>query len=316
MDIVYFLIQQMMYFVVPLMIVALAGMFSERSGIINIALDGTMIVGAFCGILFINLTQGAWSGQVQLLIAILIAAAAGMLFMMFHAFASINLNASQIISGIALNYIAPALSVFFARVMFGYQRIPFTNSFTIKKVPVLGDIPLIGRIFFQNTYISIYIGVIILFASWLLVFKTRFGLRLRACGEHPQAAESVGIKVKKMRYAGVLISGLLAGIGGIIFVIPTSNVFSGTVAGYGFLALAVLVFGQWKPFKILLASLIFGLAKTISSAYSGIPFLAALGLSPYIYKMIPYVFTIIMLIVTSRNPQAPKAEGKPYVSAS
>lgn len=316
MDIIVFVVQQMMYFVIPLLIVALAGMFSERSGIINIALDGTMIVGAFCGILFINLTGKTMSGQGQLLIGILIAAIAGMLFMALHAYASINLNASQIISGIALNYIAPALAVFFARIMFGYQRIPFNNTFVIKKVPILGDIPIIGRIFFQNTYILVYLGVLLLFVSWVVVFKTRFGLRLRSCGEHPQAAESVGIKVRKMRWAGVLISGVLAGIGGIVFVIPTSTDFSGTVAGYGFLALAVLVFGQWKPFKILFASLLFGLAKTISSAYAGIPILAGLGLSPYIYKMIPYIFTVLMLVLTSRNPQAPKAEGKPYISAS
>lgn len=313
MDTLYFIVQQMMYFIIPLTIVALGGMFSERSGVSNIALDGTMIVGAFFGTLFINLTQDKWSGQSQLLAAILIAGIVGVLFMLFHAFASINLNAAQLISAISLNLIAPALTVFMARVIFGYQRIPFKNTFLIKKVPILGDIPVIGNMFFQNTYITIAIGIIILIASSVLLYKTRFGLRLRACGEHPEAADSVGINVRALRYWGVLISGFLAGIGGIIFIVPTTNTYSCNVAGYGFLAIAVLVFGQWRPKKIFLAAIAFGLAKTISSAYSGISFLAALGWSPYIYKIIPYAFTILMLIISSRNPQAPRAAGKPYL---
>ena len=315
MNIVFFLTQQMMYFIIPLVVVALAGMFSERSGIINIALDGTMIIGAFASIVFINLTQDYISGQGQLLIALVVAGIAGTVFMLFHAFACVNLNASQIISGVALNLVAPAITIFFARVFFGSQRIPFNNTFMINRVPLLGDIPVIGRMFFQNTYITTFFGIGLIFISSIVVFRTRFGLRLRSSGEYPQAAESVGINVHLMRYSGVLISGFLAGMGGLIFVIPTSNVFAGTVSGYGFLALAVLVFGKWKPYRILMAAVLFGLAKTISSAYTAIPWLDSLGLSVYVYRMLPYVFTIIMLIITSRNPQAPKAAGKPYVSS-
>ena len=313
MDVLYFICQQMMYFVIPLTIVALAGMFSERSGVMNIALDGTMIIGAFCGALFINLTQDSWSGQGQFLAAMLIAAAAGTIFMSLHAFASINLNAAQTISGISMNLIAPALVIFLARVLFGYQRIPYANTFMIRSIPVLGDIPVIGQMFFKNTYISTWIGIAIVIISQIVLYKTTFGLRLRSCGEHPDAASSVGINVRRFRWSGVLISGFLAGLGGIVFIIPTSNMFSGNVASYGFLAIAVLVFGQWKPKKIFVSAIIFGLMKTISSGYSGIPFLASLGLSPYVYKIIPYAFTILMLIVSSRNPQAPMACGKPYI---
>jgi simple sugar transport system permease protein len=185
----------------------------------------------------------------------------------------------------------------------------------IYKVPVLGSIPVIGRLFFQNAYITTYLGILIMLGAWYLVYKTRFGLRLRSAGEYPQAAASVGIDVKKLRYAGVLISGFLAGMGGIIFVVPTSNVFTGTVAGYGFLSLSVLVFGQWKPQKIFFSAILFGLAKAVASAYSAIPFLVALNLPSEVYKMMPYVFTVFMLILTSRNPQAPRSLGKPYIAS-
>lgn len=313
MSVVYFICQQMMYFVIPLTVVALAGMFSERSGVMNIALDGTMIIGAFCGTLYINLTQGTQSGQGQYICAMLIAAVAGTAFMALHAFASVNLNAAQTISGISMNLIAPAMAIFLARVLFGYQRIPYSNTFMIRSVPLLGDIPIIGPMLFQNTYISTWIGMAIMLISHLVLYKTKFGLRLRSCGEHPEAASSVGVNVRAYRWLGVLLSGFLAGLGGIIFIVPTSNTFSGNVAAYGFLAIAVLVFGQWKPLKIFASALVFGLAKTISSGYSGIPFLAGLGISPYIYKIIPYAFTIVMLVLSSRNPQAPRAVGKPYI---
>ncbi|WP_099468930.1 ABC transporter permease [Konateibacter massiliensis] len=312
MNIVFSIFQQTMFFTIPLLIVALGGMFSERSGIINIALEGIMIMGAFVSILFINQTQGFLSGQTQLILAVLVAAAAGMLFSLFHAFASINMKADQTISGTALNLFAPAFAIFFARILQGVQQIQFTNTFRIESVPGLGSIPVIGNLFFKNTYITTYIGFLILIVSTVVLYKTKFGLRLRACGEHPQAADSVGINVYKMQYAGVLISGALGGIGGLVFVVPTSTNFNATVAGYGFLALAVLIFGQWHPIRILFASVFFGLMKTIAASYSGIPILASLGVPSYIYKMIPYIMTLIVLVFTSKNSQAPRAEGIPY----
>lgn len=312
MNVLFSVFQQTMFFTIPLLIVALGGMFSERSGIINIALEGIMIMGAFCSILFINLTQGVLSGQPQLLLAILVAALSGMLFSLFHAFASVNMKADQTISGTALNMFAPAFAVFFARILQGVQQIQFNNTFRIESVPVLGRIPIIGDLFFKNTYITTYLGIFILVASTIVLYKTRFGLRLRACGEHPQAADSVGINVYRMQYFGVLISGALAGIGGLVFVVPTSTNFNASVAGYGFLALAVLIFGQWNPIRIMFASLFFGLMKTIAASYSGIPILATLGIPSYIYKMIPYIATLIVLVFTSKNSQAPRAEGIPY----
>lgn len=312
----YFIIQQMMYFSIPLLIVALGGLFSERSGVVNIALEGIMVIGAFSGIYFINQTQGALPGQPVLLLAILVAAAAGMLISLLHAYAAINMKADQVISGTAINIFAPAFVIFVARMLQGVQQIPFVNQFRINSVPVLGDIPVIGPLLFQNTYITTYIGVGILVISWLVLYKTRFGLRLRACGEHPQAADSVGINVYKMRYVGVLISGALAGIGGLVFVIPTSTNFNATVSGYGFLALAVLIFGQWKPWRIAGAALFFGFMKTLSAVYSGIPFLVGLGIPSNIYKMIPYVATLILLAFTGKTSCAPKAEGIPYDKGS
>lgn len=312
MEALYFLVQQTMFFAIPLLIVALGGMFAERSGVINIALEGIMVIGAFTSILFISFFQNSLPGQPILLIAILIAAASGVIVSLAHAYASINMKADQVISGTAINMFAPALAIFVVRMIRSVQQIPFVNQFRIESVPILGDIPVLGDLFFKNTYITTYMGIAILILSAALLYKTKFGLRLRACGEHPQAADSVGINVYKMRYAGVMISGALAGIGGLVFVIPTSTNFNATVSGYGFLALAVLIFGQWKPVRILMAAFFFGLMKTIASAYSGIPFFVALNFPSELYKMIPYIATLIVLAFTSKNSQAPKAEGIAY----
>lgn len=316
MDILYFVIQQMMYFSIPLLIVALGGLFSERSGVVNIALEGIMVIGAFCGTFFINKMQGVLPGQPVLILAMIVSILAGMVVSLVHAYAAINMKADQTISGTAINIFAPAFVIFVARAVQGVQQVQFINQFRVDSVPVLGKIPVIGPMFFQNAYITTYIGVAILVVSWLLLYKTRFGLRLRACGEHPQAADSVGISVYKMRYAGVLISGALAGLGGLVFIIPISTNFNATVSGYGFLALAVLIFGQWKPWKIAGAAVFFGLMKTISAVYSGIPILVGLGIPSNIYKMIPYVATLILLAFTGKNSQAPKAEGIPYDKGS
>lgn len=312
MNVIYFIFQQTMYFMIPLMIVALGAMFSERSGIINIALEGIMTMGAFTGILFINLTGRNMSGQSQLILAIIISMATGALFSLFHAYASINMKANQVISGTALNMFAPAFAIFIARVIQNVQQVQFSNTFRIGSVPVLGRIPVIGPLLFQNAYITTYIGILIFAVSTVVLYKTRFGLRLRACGEHPQAADAAGINVYRMQYAGVVISGALGGLGGLVFVVPTSTNFNADVAGYGFLALAVLIFGQWKPVKIMLASLFFGLMKAVAAAYSGIPLLISLGIPSYFYKMLPYIVTLVVLVFTSKNSQAPKAEGIPY----
>lgn len=318
MNILYLVVQQTMFFSIPLLIVALGGVFTERGGVTNIALDGMMIMGAFTSIFFINKMQGVMSGQVLLLLAILIAVLTGMIFSLLHAFASVNMKADQIISGTALNMFAPAFAIYVARMIQTnhVQQITFINTFRISSVPLLGDIPVIGGLFFRNAYITTYIGLLILILSVIIIYKTKFGLRLRACGEHPHAADSVGINVYRMRYYGVIISGGLAGLGGLVFVVPTSTQFNATVSGYGFLALAVMIFGQWKPVRVLFAAFFFGLMKTIASAYSVIPILSTSDIPSDVYKMIPFIATLIVLAFSSKSSQAPKAVAIPYDKGS
>jgi len=319
-NVLIFIVQQMMFFSIPLLIVALGGMFSERSGVVNIALEGIMIMGAFAGVMYIFITQNSdsssISGQVLLIIALVIAAVTGIIIALPHGYASIHMKSNQVISGTAINMLAPAFAVYVARMIRTVQQIPFTNQFYIESVPLLGNIPFIGPFFFQKTYITTYLGFVVLIISWIVLYKTPFGLRLRSCGEHPQAADSVGINVYKMRYIGVMISGALAGLGGLVFVIPTATTFDATVAGYGFLALAVLIFGQWRPGRILIAAFFFGLMKTISVAYTSISFLNRLPIPSAVYKMIPYLATLIVLTFTSKNSMAPKASGEPYDKGS
>lgn len=313
----YFVSQQTMFFAIPLLIVAIGGMYSERSGIVNIALEGIMVVGAFFGILFIKLMQNSWQSQWLLILALIIAGVCGAIYSLLHAFASINLNADQTISGTALNMLAPAMAIFIARMLFGRQQLDFSSSsFYIPKIPILGDIPFIGPMLFQNTYSIIYVGLLLFAICAFVISKTSFGLRLRACGEHPQAADSVGVNVKNIRYAGVIISGFLGGMGGLVFVVPSSTNFNATVSGYGFLALTVLIFGGWRSGGILKAAFFFGLMKTISSGYSVIPWLAQLNIPSGVYKMIPYLATLVVLTLFSTSSQSPKAAGIPYDKGS
>jgi len=209
----------------------------------------------------------------------------------------------------------PAAILLFAKMFFNSDGITTSMNFYIQKVPVLGDIPVIGRLFFQKTYLTIYIGFIIMAVVTVVFYKTRFGLRLRACGEHPQAADSVGINVYFMRYAGVSISGILAGIGGFFYSVGVmdGNVNGHTgVAGFGFLALAVMIFGQWRPGRILFAAMFFAFLRTLAYSVALIPFLNNLGINQTYYKMLPYVATMVVLAFTSKKSRAPKAEGIPY----
>jgi simple sugar transport system permease protein len=312
MNIFYFVMRMCLYFLIPLLVVALGGMFSERSGVLNIALEGIMIVGAFAGIMFTNSMQDTISGQGLLFLAMLVSLITGVLYTALHAFAAISLKADQTISSTALNMFAPAFCIFLARVVHGVQHIQFNNTFRIESVPVLSKIPILGPILFENAYVTTYIGLGVLVLSSIVLFKTRFGLRLRACGENPQAADSLGINVYKMRYAGVFISGALGGVGGLIYVVPTVSSYSCTVAGYGFLALSVLIFGQWQPIKIFFAALFFSLAMTVASAYQSIPVLAEAGLPEIFYKCLPYVITLVVLAISSKNSHSPRAAGQPY----
>lgn len=309
-NIIAFNFQQTLYFMIPLLIVAIAGMFSERSGVVNIALDGIMVLGGFSGAMLLYLIRDYFSTNQLLLFGLLISGVVGGIAGLIHAYASISGHADQVISGTAINLFAPAFAIFMARLIKVTQQVEFDVNFKIPEIPYLSQIPIIGDLFFKQVFLTTYLGFLILIVSAFVLYKTRFGLRLRACGEYPQAADSVGINVYKVRYAAVIISGVLAGIGGFIFVITTSNSFNGTVNGYGFLAIAVLIFGQWRPGRILFAAIFFGLMKTLSNTYSTIPFLASLGIPVTIYRMIPFLATLVLLALISKKSATPKALGE------
>ena len=316
MDVLIYIIQNALPVMIPLLLVALGGMCSERSGVINIALEGIMLIGAFAGTLVVYFMQGSgMDPQMLLLVGMLAAAVAGIVYSLLLGVAAIHLKADQTISGTALNMFAPALMLLVCKMAFMSDGVTTSVAFYIQKIPVLGDIPLLGELFFQKTYLTVIIGMLILVVVTIMFYKTKFGLRLRACGEHPQAADSVGINVYKMRYAGVILSGILGGIGGFFYAVSVmdgnSNGHTG-VAGFGFLALAVMIFGQWKPMSIFLAALFFAFLRTVAYSVPLIPFLANLGIDNAIYKMLPYVATMIILAFTSKKSRAPKAEGIPY----
>ncbi len=335
-----FLIRQTLVYAVPLMIVALAGVFAERSGIINLALEGIMIFGAFMGVLFVRLVQqwgwfaaakagGDWLAlQGFAMLALLFTALCGALFAMLLAFAAINLKADQTIGGTALNLLAPALVLFFVRVIANQNTLGIEGDaaswFMLKKA-MFGygrteQMGFLGETFINKCYPLTYVCILMFVVLSILLYTTRFGLRLRSCGENPQAADSLGINVFKMRYAGMAISGALAGMGGFVYVLTSANCTSnGDVAGFGFLALAVMIFGNWKPLSIAGAALLFGLFKCVAASYStldingdGVYLLKNLNINANFYRMLPYLITLVVLAFTSKNSRAPKAEGIPY----
>ncbi|WP_319559645.1 ABC transporter permease [Marispirochaeta sp.] len=296
-------------FTIPLLITSLGGLFSERSGVVNIGLEGLMVVGSFASALTIS-SLYPLLGTTAVWVGIGAAVAAGAAFSLLHAFASINLNANQVISGTAINMIAGALTVFFARNMTGSGNIQIVSGLSRRSIPLLKDLPIVGRLFFTQTYATTWLVLLILLASWFLIYKTAFGLRLRACGEHPQAADAAGVNVYLVRYIGVIFSGAFAGLGGAIILVTYSGEFNGSVAGLGFLALASLIFGQWKPLGILGATFFFGFASTIANVSQVVP---ALALIPgLVLKAFPYVVTLIALVLFSKSSQAPRAAGEPF----
>ncbi|MBQ4609665.1 MAG: ABC transporter permease [Clostridia bacterium] len=304
----FLLLKYTLLYTVVLMLVALGGMFSERSGIINIALEGIMVIGGLMGVIAIQLLPQGASAATIVLVSVLAAALAGMLYAALLAFASINLNADQTIGGTALNMLATALAMVIAKGFNGSAsaKLDYSNRAFIYEIG-----PLTVNVF-------LFIGIAILILSYVILYKTRLGLRLRACGEHPQAADSVGINVYKMRYIGVLFSGILGGIGGMAYIIPSVSSwnFEVGVSGAGFLALAVMIFGQWKPFRIFFAAVFFALFKSLANIASSIPMMAALGWTQNMYNMIPFIASMVILAFTSKKSRAPKAEGVPYDKGS
>ena len=323
------LIKYTLLYGIVLMLVALGGMFSEHSGIINIALEGIMVIGGVAGVLTLTMLPADLPAFATVLIAVLAAAIAGIVYSLLLAFASINLKADQTIGGTALNLMAPALVLFLIRIIANQNTLQMATGdsaswFMLKKstfgVDKNVDWGFFGETFLNKIYLATYVCILLFIILSVILYKTKFGLRLRACGENPQAADSLGINVYKMRYAGVTISGALAGMGGFVYAMTTANCSSnGDVAGFGFLALAVMIFGNWKPLNIAGASLLFGLFKCIAAAYAsidingdGVFLLADIGISAHLYRMLPYLITLLVLAFTSKKSRAPKAEGIPY----
>ncbi len=333
-----FLIQQTLIYAVPLMIVALAGVFAERSGVVNLALEGIMVFGAFVGVLFINIMQSSGIFRINqamllMVLTMLISAISGAIFSLLLSFAAVNLKSNQTVSGTALNMLAPAAVLFLINLITNQNTLTMASGdastwFMIRKkalgFDVKTDYGFFLETFFFKTYPASYICILIFILLSVMLYKTRSGLRLRACGENPHAADSLVINVKKMRYIGTTISGALAGMGGFVFALTTANCSStGEVAGFGFLALAVMIFGNWSPLSISGASILFGISKCIAAAYSTIDIngdgkylLAQAGISTNFYRMLPYLITLIVLAFTSKKSKAPKAEGIPYDKSS
>ncbi|MCQ5121051.1 ABC transporter permease [Massilicoli timonensis] len=297
----------------PIIICALGGLFSERSGIVNIALEGIMLVGAFFGAtasLFLEGSLGdlaPWAGA-------LVGMIAGCLYSLIHAFASVSLKADQTISGAALNMLSTGLTVYLCQIIFGAQRSEqFLERFRRISIPVLKDIPVIGDLLFTNVFPTFYLAVGLAVLTWFVVFKSKFGLHLRSCGEYPQASASMGIHVEKMRYIGVLISGCLGGLAGAIMVLSLDvqfTVFS--IHGIGFISMACLIFGKWNPYGCLGAGIFFGFSQVLSNYSGQIPFLN--GLPSELFFALPYLLTIAALLLFSRKSVGPKASGEIYDS--
>lgn len=306
------LISYVLIFSVALMLVAFGGMFSERSGVINIGLEGTMVVSGFIALLVLSAMDKAGSHPALIvLVTMVVAIIAGMIYSLLLAVACVTFKADQTLVGTAMNLLSTALALIVTKNMTGGSSTSIQYN---KEMFIFKFLGIEMNVF-------LIIGIIVLILAIIVLYKLKFGLRLKACGENPSAADSVGINVSKYRYAGVLISGALAGIGALAYILPTQSFWNSAsgVAGFGFLALAVMIFGQWKPARIALVSLFFSLFLSLSFIYNGIFYeifgrylTEADGVTAELFKMIPYILSLLLLAFTSKNHHAPKAEGIPY----
>lgn len=307
------LISYVLIFSVALMLVAFGGMFSERSGVINIGLEGTMVVGGFIALIVLNALNAANANPfLVVIVTTLVAIVAGMIYSLLLAVACITLKADQTLIGTAMNLLATALALIVTKRMSDRGA---STSIQYNKDMFVFDL------FGVEMNVFLIVGIVALVLAIIVLYKLKFGLRLKACGENPSAADSVGINVTKYRYAGVLISGGLAGVGALAYILPTQSFWNSAsgVSGFGFLALAVMIFGQWKPGRISLVSLFFSLFLSLSFIYNGIFYsifgrylTSSDGVTSELFKMIPYILSLLLLAFTSKNHHAPKAEGIPY----
>lgn len=299
-------------FVSILTIVALGGMFSEKSGTVALSLEGCMTFGAFNAGMVMYALPSIVPAGISALIVILVAVVSAGLYSLLLAVACVTFKANQTLVGTALNILATALAVVLIKQItktealpVGNSRLPFMRFYEIFNVNFFG---MQGVRFNWLTIIVLALIPIV----YIIIYKTRFGLRLSSCGENPSSADSLGINVNKTRYIGIIISGALAGLGGLFLITMSSEwEFANGATGFGYLALAVLIFGQWKPLYILLGALIFSGFKTLSVFYSSINFLEKIG-SSYFYLALPYIVCLIVLIFTSKKNVGPKALGEPY----
>ncbi|MBG9367945.1 ABC transporter permease [Streptococcus sp. NLN64] len=308
------LVSSMLIYSAPLIFTSIGGTFSEHSGIVNVGLEGIMVVGAFSAVVF-NLSTASALGDATPWLALLVGGLAGVLFSLLHAVATVHFRADHVVSGTVLNLMAPALTVFLVKVLYNKgQTDNIQESFGRFDFPILSDIPFIGEVFFKNTSIMGYVAIATSFLAWFIMFKTKFGLRLRSVGEHPQAADTLGINVYMMRYAGVMISGFLGGVGGAVYAQSISVNFSiSTIVGPGFIALAAMIFGKWSPVGAMLSSLFFGLSQSLAVIGSQLPLFDKV---PAVYLQIaPYVLTIVVLAAFFGKAVAPKAVGVNYIKS-
>lgn len=301
-----------MIYATPIIVTSLGGLMSERSGIVNIALEGIMMIGGFTAATFAVFLAPVLPEWLTPLVSIIIGAGFGAIFSLLHAFVSIDLKGDQVISGTALNLLAGGITVFFAQILFNQQRTEtFTEGFTKNTIDGLSSIPIIGPILFTNIYYTVYIGFALVIFIWFLVYKTRFGMRMRAAGENPHALASVGVSVRKMRYLGVVYSGALAGLGGGIMILTQGTQYtSGSIHGTGFIALAALIFGKWNPFGVLGAGLFFAFSQVLAIYAKDIALLSVLPNE--VFAALPYLLTVVALVIFSGKSVGPKASGEVY----
>lgn len=291
---------------------ALGGIFSERSGVTNIGIEGLMTFGAFAAAVSTYFAQEAGMGAASPWIGIISALIMGVLASLIHALASITFKADQVVSGIVINFLATGSTLYMVKLIFDGdgETALLKNVFNKVAIPWLSKIPIIGEGLFNN-YPTTYLAIILVFVAYFVLFKTSFGLRLRAVGEHPSAADTAGVNVKRMRYIGVMISGALAALGGATVTLTTTSTFAhNTISGQGFIAIAAMIFGKWNPLGAFGAAAFFGFSQAIRSYVTLFDWSKSIP-TEFIY-MLPYVLTIIVLVAAVGRSAAPSALGQHY----
>ncbi|MGW8956666.1 ABC transporter permease [Paenibacillus sp. NPDC055715] len=306
------LIHTTLVFATAIIFASLGGVFSEKSGVTNLGLEGLMVFGAFAaGVGGFYAEQAGLGGTSAAWVGVLSAAVFGILVSLIHAVASITFKADQIISGIVINFLAAGSTLYMVKLLFdGDGDTGRIQGFSEISIPYLVDIPILGKAFFQ-AYPTTYLAILLVIIGYFTLYKTPFGLRLRSVGEHPGAADTVGIKVNRLRYIGVMISGALAGIGGATITLTTTNMFShNTVSGQGYIAIAAMIFGKWNPLGAFGAAVFFGFSQAIRNYVQ--LFAWSQSIPQEIIFMLPYLLTIIVLVAAVGRSRAPAALGQLY----